>query len=131
MSWSYSKDPTLSDLDAVRFEIGDTDITHPLLDDEEIEYALNVEPNIYSAAARCCEAISAKFARDADYRLGPQAVQASQRAKAYADKAVELRRKGSMGKPYAGGIQKGEEALDKYLRQPAFKRGLMDFEGRG
>jgi hypothetical protein len=126
MGWSYSGDPVNSDLDKVRFEIGDTDSTDQQLQDEEIEYTISAEPSLLAAAARCCEVLSRKFSRLADNRLGPQQVWASQRSVAYAERAKELRSKSSaLGGLYVGGLDKNEELLDQDLRQPAFKRDLM------
>ncbi len=126
MVWSYSGDPRTDDKDRVRFEIADTDSTDPLVQDEEIMYALSVEAHILGAAARCCESIARKFARDVDYRLGPQYVYTSHRAKLYAELAAELRRRAAMGSGmYVGGIDPQEYLKDRDLRQPAFKRGIM------
>lgn len=128
MAWTYSGDPQTSDKDMVRFEIGDTDSTDQLVSDEEITYALSVEPSILAAAARCCESLARKFARQIDYRLGPQYVYASQRAKAFAELAAELRARASLGSGmYVGGIDRQEHLKDRGLRQPAFKKGLMDY----
>jgi len=126
MPWSYSGDPASSDKDAVRFEVGDTDHNDQLLQDGEIEYAISLEPSLLAAAARCCEVLARRFSRQADFRLGPQAVSASQRAEAFAARAKELRTKAaSLGGIYVGGIDRNEERLDRDLRQPAFKRNLM------
>ena len=40
-NWTYSGDPTDSDRDAVRFEVGDTDENDRLLSDGEVTYCLN------------------------------------------------------------------------------------------
>lgn len=129
MVWSYSGDPTLSNKDAVRFEIGDTIQLEPLLEDGEITYALGREPNLLSAAARCCEAIAAKFAREADNKLGPQSISASQKYAQYTNKAIVLRKQGGTHKvPYSGNESKADNALDKTdqdLKQPAFERNFM------
>ena len=67
MSFTYSGDPTSSDLDAVRFLVQDTDSTDILLQDEEILFVLGQVSNaIYQAAHDCCYVISSKFARKAD-----------------------------------------------------------------
>jgi len=120
MAWTYSGDPTASNKDAVRFEIGDTDTNDQLLTDEEIVYALSVESRIYGAAARCCEALARKFARQADFTLGPQHVAASQRSEAFARLGRDLKsRIASSAPPYMG----GPEDVDG----PAFKRDLMSY----
>lgn len=128
MVWLYSGDPGSSPRDAVRFEIGDTDSRDPLLQDAEVAYALKVEANIYGAAARCCESIARRFARQADYALGTHRVSASQRSEAYAKLGRELRlRATSSNAPSAGGISRREGLLDRTsdLKEPAFTRNLM------
>lgn len=98
MTWSYSGDPENSDLDKVRFLISDTDEDDQLLQDAEIEHALSTNnDDVYNAAALCCEVIHRKFLRQVDYRLGPLAVSASQRADAYAKLAEEFRMKAGQG----------------------------------
>lgn len=98
MTWSYSGDPENSDLDTVRFLISDTDEDDQLLQDAEIEYALSVnKDDIYGAASLACDIIRRKFIRQVDYRLGPLAVSASQRAEAYAKLAEEFRTKAGQG----------------------------------
>jgi len=124
MTWSYHGNPQGSEIDAIRFEIGDTDENWQLLQDEEIQYAVSMEANWIGAAARCCEAIARKFAREADYRLGPQWLNASQRSQAYKELAAELRRRAAA----LGGIS---HETERHLRPPAFGRGLMDNKGAG
>ena len=60
--WSYSANPTSSNKDAVRFLIGDTNPDDPLLQDEEIYFnLLEMNNNIYRAAANSCENLAARF----------------------------------------------------------------------
>lgn len=42
MSFTYSGNPETSTLDAVRFMIGDTNPCDPLLQDEEINYLIEI-----------------------------------------------------------------------------------------
>ncbi len=64
-------DETLPDnCNKVRFLIGDTDSDDPMLKDTEIEYCITVEnSDLFFAAARCCETVASRFARDVDYRF--------------------------------------------------------------
>lgn len=68
MSWSYSGDPSSSDLDEVRFYLQDTDTNDQLLTDEEVQFVIDSLANVYGsnlyAAAQCAERIAAKFARE-------------------------------------------------------------------
>jgi len=62
MSWTYSANPTSSPKDAVRFLIGDTDDTNPLVEDEEIYFNLGeVNDSIYRAASNTCYNLAAQF----------------------------------------------------------------------
>lgn len=83
MAWTYSGDPATSDKDLVRFLCGDTDSTMPLLTDEEIQYLLSVKANAQKAAQAACQRILAKLAREVDYTIGPERVEASQRLANY------------------------------------------------
>lgn len=117
MTWSYSGDPSSSTRDAVRFEIGDTDQNDQLLQDGEIDYAIQQESNLFGAAARCCEAIARKFAREADRAIGKTRVAASQKSQAYTKMALQLRKKASgYHLPYASGLDE----------DPTFVKGMMD-----
>ena len=63
MSWTYT-DPNTSDRDKIRFLIGDTDSTDPLLSDEEIAFTLTeAGGSVYQAGHDSCYAIAAKFSR--------------------------------------------------------------------
>lgn len=83
MAWSYSGDPSTSDLDLVRFLCGDTEEDMPLLTNEEITYLLSTKGSPQKAAQSCCERILAKLAREVDYTIGPERVEASQRLANY------------------------------------------------
>lgn len=102
MSFSYSGDPTASDIDAVRFEIGDTNEKTQLIQNEEIAYSIKKEGTVLKGAARCAEALAARFARDATTRTS---VYSSQQ----------------------GEIQKHFEMLAKKLRARAITRGNFRF----
>jgi hypothetical protein len=66
MTWTYSADPTSSAKDAVRFLIGDTDETNPLIQDEEIYFNLSeVNQNIYRAGSNTCYNLAARFTGEA------------------------------------------------------------------
>jgi hypothetical protein len=128
--WTYTGDPTVSDVAAVRFEIQDTDVNAPLLQDEEIAYAILQEttvaagtpqtivpPYTYLAAARCLEALSRRFAAQADSEIGSLKLTYSKQAVNYATRAAEMRAKG------AGGFS--PESTQKHHR-PAFRRDQFD-----
>lgn len=70
MPWSYSGDPTVSQRDAVRFIIGDTDENDPLLQDAEIDYMITTHGTTRIASAESCRAVAAKFARLMNRSIG-------------------------------------------------------------
>lgn len=134
MAWSYSGNPEANDKDAVRFEIQDTEANAPLLQDEEITYAIvreaGEEPDeqgLLSAAARCCEIVARKFTRQADIVVGSEGITYSKMAANYRAMAKELRvRAQGYGTPFAGGQTKSEKRAlraDPNRVQPEFRRG--------
>jgi hypothetical protein len=143
MSWTYTGDPTASDVAAVRFEIQDTNQTAPLLQDEEIEFAIMDETGtaaqtpqvitggpLYSSAARCCEVLARNFSMQADRILGALTETYSKMAINYANQAKELRAKASgYGAPYVGGQSESEKEgfrQNQDLPRPKFRRSQFD-----
>ncbi len=137
VSWSY--DPELlhdSPKDQVRFLVGDIKLSEPLVEDEEILFALSQNSNVYFAAAIICDSIAGMFSRKVDRQTGDVRNAYSQRAKAYAERAKQLRAQGgskslSLAKPLAGGItvsDKTRARLDPNRVRPSFARG--QFGGR-
>lgn len=134
MSWSYSGNPASSDLDAVRFLIGDTNTADQQLSNEEIQFLIDQEGNVYRAAAKACLSISAKFARFVDKSVGDLQISYSQRQAAYASLAQSLTNQAATRSaiPYAGGIS----LADKHATEdntdrtpPAFYRGQFTEPG--
>jgi hypothetical protein len=66
MTWSYSGNPGASNLDEVRFLIGDTDTSSQLLSNEEITYLLNAYLNSYAAAVACVVSLIAQASRSVE-----------------------------------------------------------------
>ena len=84
MIWTYSGDPSSCPKDEVRYLIGDTKEDDPLLSDDEIEYTITKNPgNIYTAAAKCCDAVLATLARDIESTVGPLKVLNQQKFEHY------------------------------------------------
>jgi len=131
MSWTYSGNPGSSSLDEVRFAIGDTDSTDPLLSDEEINFLLARYTSPPHASFYACKRISALFARLADKQQGDSAIKSSQKSKRYAEMAGELKEDFALSDiiPYSGGISESDmEAVqaDSDAVQPAFTRDLHE-----
>jgi hypothetical protein len=114
LTWSYSENPSTSTLDAVRFEIGDTNSADPQLQDEEIEFVILQEANLKYAAAACCDRLAANYARQGDKNVGKLRLRLEQRFQQYLQLAVRLRSQaGSSPIPFAGGIS----VADKRARE--------------
>lgn len=133
MAFTYTSDPENSKRDAVRLLTGDTISTDALLQDSEVDYFLSLyDDSPYPAAAAACDAISSKYARQADTTNGRLSVKASQRSEAYAKKAKELRRDSVNGaEVFFGGMTisgKNDLDADTDAVQPAFSIGMDDYD---
>lgn len=130
--FSYSGNPNTNPKDAVRFLIGDTDSTQPLLMDGEITYFLTQYNNTpLNAAIQCCESIAAKFTRMSDEKVGTVDVKFSQKAKQYTAMRDTLRQRLALNDatPYAGGISQADKhANDANADRvnPAFTKNMME-----
>lgn len=130
MSWNYSGSPGDSDLDAVRFLIGDTDTDDQLVSDEEITWALT-QGSVYNAAAICARSIAAVYSRLADKAVDDLQIKYSQKSAQYFKLADSLESKDShkaLG-VYAGGISVADkESIESNTDRvsPSFKRGMTD-----
>lgn len=139
MGWNYSGRPDSNERDKVRFLIGDTCKENPLVQDEEIQFALGKFPMVELAAALCCRAIAAKFSRQVSTTVGSVSRSCSDLAKAYAARAKELDPDDSttggaatLVLPSFGGISLTEkEKLDSDLDATPvnFKIGADDIPG--
>jgi hypothetical protein len=109
MTWTYSGNPGASDLDAVRFMIGDTDTTSQQLTDEEIGYLLTQHGSAQAAGITACRSLAAKFSRYADQTTGSISVSYSQLSANYRALVRDILF-GAVVEPYAGGISKQDMA---------------------
>lgn len=130
MSWSYSGNPAASDLDEVRFLIGDTDTTDQLVSNEEIAWAIANNAGTILAAATLCEALSAKFAREVDKSIGSLSVSAASRSGHFASRAASLRVQSvALCEVFVGGLSISDKAAldaDADAVQPFFRAGQDD-----
>ena len=128
MPWSYSKDPTASDLDAVRFLIQDTDTNRQLTTDEEILWAISQEDNIYMAAAAVADAIGSRSANVKRKKVGNLEIEYD--AEHWKKMAARLRNRGcAYKKPSAGGISIADkDVLENNTDWPTpdFQKGMFD-----
>ena len=137
MTWTYSGDPTDSDLDAVRFLVTDTDITDQLAQNEEIDYTLATFGGPIHAAAVVCEQIAGQFARSASRKkVGNLTIQGGDRAAHFADRCKTLRRliATDLADILVGGLTISEKVTfgqDTNAVQPSFAKEQDDFPGTG
>ena len=105
-TWTYSGDPSASNLDEVRFIIGDTDENDPLLSNEEIMYRVNADGGrtVTAAAILCCDDIVAQTAKKMDKSLGPLSLSYVARHENYIKLAKRLRATNSYPIPLAAGL---------------------------
>lgn len=141
MSFSYSGDPAASDLDEVRYRLGDTDSSSPLLTDEEIQFQIDTWVNDPSkgytntwAAAECAETLAAKFAREISYSADGVSVGGQELQDKFCALAATLRsqydRSQTLGAPDVGGILNGEE-FDTTIKPLSFGKKMHDNKRAG
>lgn len=134
MGFSYSGDPSSSDLDEVRFYLGDIDSTDVLLPDEEIQFVIDswastVGTNLYAAAV-CAEMVAARFAREVSVSADGVSAGMNELQQKYNDLASSLReqhtaRYGAAGSPSAGGTI-FDEYYDSGIKPLSFGKGMHD-----
>lgn len=126
-------------LNSVRYLIGDTDSSDPLLQDEEVNFALSQNgTNIYNAASWCCKAIVAKFSRLVDTQLdGALSSKYSDRVKQYINLGIQIEQLGKKMSPNSFGLFAGGISLtEMYVAQQdpdrpssSFRVGQFDNAG--
>ena len=129
MTWTY-QDTMPREIDKVRFYLGDTVSTAPLLTDEEIKFSLDEGGGPRSAAAICCDRLAAKFAVLVDTTVGTLRISYSNKAKQFHEMAVNLRARAAyQALPHAGGIlvaEKSANQQDDSLVEPSFTVDQLD-----
>ena len=134
---TYSGDPSSSNLNRIRFMLGDTSggiATSPsteFLTDAEINGALSLQSNVFLAAADCAEAIAAKKAMiTLDHSVLSTSVSLGPSQDAWLALAERFRRQATLRCTILVGgstvAQKDDLNEDTSLVQPAFKRGQDD-----
>lgn len=127
MSFSYSGNPADSDVDAIRFLLQDTTEPGEFLQDEEIDWLLTQEVNIYTAAARGADLIGGRAHNTKSKKIGDFTI--SFGSEMWKSLAEWLRGRGYGYRiPTAGGISRDDKEtleLDDDWLAPDFFRGLM------
>ena len=81
-----------TDIGKVRLLVPDNDATSYLLEDDEIAYFLTSESTLLGAAVACCQQLARRFAQRPDFTADGLTMRNAERARAFAERAVELER---------------------------------------
>ncbi len=134
MGFNYSGDPSNSNLDAVRFLIGDT--TSPGdLQDAEIIYLVAAYATVGLAALAATRTLVSKFATTVDKSVGDLKISASQKFKHYLALIPVMEELIAADNPvgvYLGGLVQSEEDsddADSTITHPRMKVGMHDYDG--
>lgn len=134
MTWTYT-DPSASPRDETRFLVGDTDVDHQQLQDEEVDYALGRFSQPTLAAALLLRTLATHYSRKVSMSVGDVSRSLSDLSKQYSDRAKELDPFGvtigpsRLALPVFGGISREERRKihhDTDAIQPNFTIGLND-----
>lgn len=135
MSWTYDvsklSDATLGPLMQVRLLIRDTVTTRQLLQDEEINWLIAQEANVYSAAAAACESLVAQAGGISSKSVADTSI--SYDVNFYRGLAGQLRSRALTHQlPYCGGISVSDKEAQQAQTDavtPRMFRGLGDHPG--
>lgn len=137
MTWEY--DNTLpSDKDKVRFIIQDTNDSEHLLEDEELEWLLVEQGNVYLAGAAACEVLAGRFrAKVTSKSVGGLSISYANRADEFAKQATLLRtQSGNLATSIPTPVwtaqtisEKEERDTDEDRNATPFALGMHDNEG--
>lgn len=108
-TYTYSGDPASSPKDAVRFLAKATgeDAETGFVTDEEIQWILGQEPNVYMAAARVAESAATFFGSKQDKTVGPLSISYRNQTASYGDLAAKLRSQANSTSRNVGPISTG------------------------
>ena len=130
MSFSYSGNPASSNKDAVRFLIKDTTSASAQATDEEINWVVSQEANIYMAAALIMETIARRVDGLTSKKTGDLTLTWGNTSNMLQQASnLRARGQGSYQELYAGGISKADKLSheqDTDVPKPSFKRDRMD-----
>lgn len=116
MSWSYSGDPASNEIDRIRFIIGDTHITEPILQDEEIQYLITeYGSNENLLKYQLFTIVATIFARDIKRSLGPQAEDPTERLRFFKEQLAYYKTK-----LVVAGV-----SLPTYAYPKIFRKGML------
>lgn len=117
MSWTYSGNPANNQIDECRFLLGDTNESEPIMQDEEIQYIIDMyEGNKNQVLYQLFSRAATIFARDIKRSLGPQSEDPTERLKYFKEKAEEYKSK----------ISSAGLSLPKYAHPKVFRKGMQN-----
>lgn len=117
MSWTYSGNPSASELDKCRFIIGDTNEKYPIMQDEEIQYLIsNYGDNENRLRYELFLHASTIFSRDIKRSLGPQSEDPTSRLNFFKEQLDIYK-----AKLYNAGL-----SLPRYAHPKVFHRGMQN-----
>lgn len=124
---SYSGNLDTSDLDWVRFRIGDTDTTDEQVSDTEITALLTVYGSKEAAAYEAARGLASKYARQATKAVGDLKINLSDLHKQFLAIAADIKKTIATNSavPLAGGISKSRKETvqaDTDRVRPRFRR---------
>lgn len=136
MTATYSTSLT-TDIDKVRFLIGDTDVSNAVVSNEEITGLVTLMGSVYLAAAQAADGLAGKYSRSVSFAVEGLRIENTQKYEHYRGLAQTLRAQaslasGGLGTPFVGGVSKSamDTVDDDPDREPSrFKVGQMDFPG--
>lgn len=131
LQWSYSGDPGASDLDHVRFLVGDTVSEEPLLDDREVLHAISDKVNLHMAASMLADHLAARYSRKANFTVGPVSKSMGDLADKFRQLAKDLKKEAASGGaapsfPATKVAEKETLQQDDTLTKPQFEIGMFD-----
>lgn len=115
MSWSYSGNPQSSLRDELRFLIGDTDESEPIMQDEELDFLITkYGSNRNLLLYHTFETVATYFARDIKRSLGPISEDPTERLKFYKEQA----------KMYKNKVAASMLSVPAYGHPKVFRKGM-------
>lgn len=149
MAWTYSGDPSNSDLDEVRYLSGDIDEDEQLASNAEVTYCISETGNKFTAAALVCDGIAAKLAREVTITAGAGGelkLRLEQMSEAFAKRAIVLRARAAIdATPYAASVSTARKEVqeddddrvkpiferDQFKNTSSVDRNVIDYDNEG
>ena len=96
MTWSFYNDPSLIRRDRVRLLCGDFLPNEQLISDEVLDWLIETWDDDYQAAGEACGIIASRLLREADITVGELSVKLSDRARAFLDRGLALKKQAAL-----------------------------------